>query len=243
MRPGTSAIVGRRSSSSPRSITPEVRLEGGERVVGDLGRAAVRAARSVDLPAFGSPTRPMSAMSRSSRRSQRSSPGSPFWACLGAWWVDGREVHVAEAAAAAARDHRPLADRDEVGEQLAGLVVEDGRARAGPSRTRSSPALPWRRDRSPRPPGVALKWCLTWKSRSVVWPGVHRAGRPSRRGRRRRRRDRRAGRAPPAGRSLPRRRRRRRGPRSSRGRGTSRSFSHGVRVAPGIRAAAPSADD
>ena len=40
------------------------------------------------MPAFGSPTSPMSAMSRSSRRIQRSAPGSPFWACFGAWWVD-----------------------------------------------------------------------------------------------------------------------------------------------------------
>ena len=40
----------------------------------------------------------------------------------------GLEVGVAEAAAPAARDERRLADRDEVREQLAGLVVVDGRA-------------------------------------------------------------------------------------------------------------------
>ena len=93
------------------------------------------------MPAFGSPTRPMSAISRSSSRSSRSSPGSPFWACFGAWWVDGLEVGVAEAAPSATRDQRVLADRDEVGEELAGLVVEDRGPRrdvedAGPRRPR-----------------------------------------------------------------------------------------------------------
>src|SRR4051812_19402466 len=41
----------------------------------------------------------------------------------------------------------------------------------GTASSRSSPALPWRRARVPRPPGVALKWWRCWKSRSVVWPG------------------------------------------------------------------------
>ena len=67
-------------------------------------------------------------MSRSSRRSQRSVAGLALLGVPGRLVGRGLEVRVAEAAAAAARDHRPLADRDEVGEQLAGLVVVDGRA-------------------------------------------------------------------------------------------------------------------
>ena len=101
----------------------------------------------------------MSAMSRSSRRSQRSVAGLALLGVLGGLVGRRLEVGVAETAAAAARDHRLLADRDEVAEQLAGLVVVDGRA-GRDVEDRSSPALPWRRACVPRPPGVALKWCL-----------------------------------------------------------------------------------
>ena len=115
--------------SSPRSSTPEVRLERRERVVGDLRRAAVSAASSVDLPAFGSPTSPTSAISRSSRRSQRSSPGSPFWACLGAWWVAVSKWTLPRPPRPPRATIATCPTRDEVGEQLAGGVVVDRRAR------------------------------------------------------------------------------------------------------------------
>ena len=67
-------------------------------------------------------------MSRSSSRSQRSSPGSPFWACLGAWcvevlkWVLPRPPRPPRATIA----RWPTATRSR--EELAGLVVVDGRA-------------------------------------------------------------------------------------------------------------------
>ena len=67
-------------------------------------------------------------MSRSSRRSQCSVPGLALLGVLGGL-VRGRlEVGVAETAATAARDHRLLTDGDEVADQLAGVVVVDGRA-------------------------------------------------------------------------------------------------------------------
>ena len=211
----------RRSSAGARPrrrgpCTPEVRLEGRERVVGDLRRARRSAPRGASTcRRSGSPTRPMSAISRSSRRSQRSSPGSPFWACLGAWWVDVVKCVLP-------RPPRPpratidlLPDRDEVGEQRAGLVVVDGRARAGPSRIRSSPALPWRRARvaaaAGRRPEVVLVAEVAERGLAGVDAEVDRAaaaavaavGAAAR------------ARGPPAGRSPRRRRRRRRGRRSS----------------------------
>ena len=71
----------------------------------------------------------MSAISRSSSRSQRSSPGSPFWACLGAWWVAVLKWVLPSPPRPPARDHRLLAGRDQVGEQRTRLVVVHGRAR------------------------------------------------------------------------------------------------------------------
>src|SRR5438270_4389514 len=49
------------------------------------GRAAVSAARRVDLPAFGSPTSPTSAISLSSSSIRRCWPGSPISPIRGAW--------------------------------------------------------------------------------------------------------------------------------------------------------------
>ena len=53
-----------------------------------MGCARVSAASSDDLPALGSPTRPMSASSLSDSVSQSSSPSRPFSANLGAWRVE-----------------------------------------------------------------------------------------------------------------------------------------------------------
>ena len=112
----------------------------------------------------------MSAISRSSSRSQRSSPGSPFWACFGRLVGRGLEVGVAEPAPPAAGDHRGLADRDEVGEQLAGLVVVDGRAgRDVEDRGRRRPCRGGARACRGRPASPGSGAC-DWKSRSVVWP-------------------------------------------------------------------------
>ena len=79
------------------------------------------------MPAFGSPTSPMSAISRSSRRSQRSSPGSPFWACFGAWWVEVAKWVLPRPPRPPRATIAVWPTRDEVGDQLAGRVVEDGR--------------------------------------------------------------------------------------------------------------------
>src|SRR5438132_11437770 len=53
-----------------------------------FGRAALAAASSVDLPAFGNPTSPTSAINLSSSHNQRDSPGSPTSAKPGVWRVD-----------------------------------------------------------------------------------------------------------------------------------------------------------
>ncbi len=45
----------------------------------------------LDLPAFGSPTKPTSAMSLSSSRSSKVSPGRPPWNCLGEVLRDERK--------------------------------------------------------------------------------------------------------------------------------------------------------
>ena len=153
MSPGTSAIVGRRSSSSPRSMTPRF----GSRVVNGygaiFGRAAVRAARSVDLPAFGRPTSPTSAIRRSSSRSQRSSPGSPFWACLGVRWVAvakwtlPRPPRPPRATVA----DWPVATRSARSSPVASSSTP---VPGGTARTRSSPDLPWRLAPRPLAPGL-----------------------------------------------------------------------------------------
>ena len=82
-------------------------------------------------------------MSRSSRRIHDSAPGSPFWACLGAWWVDVLKWVLPEPATTAARDHRALTDGDEVRQQLAGLVeVDRGAGRDVEGQVVAGPAVP-----------------------------------------------------------------------------------------------------
>ncbi len=80
---------------------------------------------SVDLPAFGKPTRPTSASSFNSSRRPL------FFARLSGFMLGGRlmrrrgEVLVAPPAPAAARDDEPLARLREIVQQLAGVVVVD----------------------------------------------------------------------------------------------------------------------
>ena len=93
------------------------------------GVAAVRAASRVDLPALGRPTRPMSAISRSSSRSHRSSAGSPFCAWCGVRWVAVAKWTLPRPPRPPRATITPLARRHEVGQQIAGVAVEDGRAR------------------------------------------------------------------------------------------------------------------
>ena len=160
MRPGTSAIVGGRPSSIPEVHDPEVGLERRERVVGDLGlggreggeQRRLAGVREPDEADIGDETELQAEPALLARL-----------ALLGVLrrLVGGRrEVLVAEPAASTARDDRLLAGGDEVAQR--GLPISSSKMAVpgGTSRTRSSPALPWRRERSPRPPEVALKWWL-----------------------------------------------------------------------------------
>ena len=79
-----------------------------------FGCARVSRARSEDLPALGSPTRPTSARSFRCSSTAPSSPGTPALGEPGRL-ADGRlEARVAPPAAAAARDRDLLARADEV---------------------------------------------------------------------------------------------------------------------------------
>ena len=51
------------SSDTDAPYNAELGDESGKWIIGDLGRAAVGAARNGDFPAFGSPTHPASAIS------------------------------------------------------------------------------------------------------------------------------------------------------------------------------------
>jgi len=159
MRPGTSgdrhpAILG-----VVEVEHAEVRLERRERVGRDLRRAAVSAARSVDFPAFGRPTRPTSAIRRSSRRSQRSSPGSPSGraaASGGSPWRSGRcRARRGRPGRSSPPGRLPRGRRGARRNRSSRTPVPGGTVR-----TRSSPAFPCRFCPVPRPPGVARKWCL-----------------------------------------------------------------------------------
>jgi len=66
-----------KAAIDPDTNHPEMRMQGGERVVCNLGRAAETARMKVDFPALGSPSNPISASTFSSSLSVRCSPGSP----------------------------------------------------------------------------------------------------------------------------------------------------------------------
>ena len=122
------------------------------------------------MPAFGSPTSPMSAMSRNSSRSHRSSPGSPFCACLGAWWVEVMKWTLPSPPRPprATSTVWSLPTRSAISASVASSKTP---VPGGTLRTRSVPAFPWRLALVPRPPESARKWWRCWKSRRVVWPG------------------------------------------------------------------------
>ena len=124
-----SAMTASRSPSSSSAMTPRFGLTVVNGYAPTSGRASVTAASSVDLPAFGAPTRPMSAMSFSSSSIQRSSPGVPFSA-----WRGARLVAVAKRrcrARPARRARRPGAHRfEELADPLAvGVGAHDGAGR------------------------------------------------------------------------------------------------------------------
>ena len=88
------------------------------------------------LPTLGKPTRATSASSLSSRRSQRSSPTSPCSAKAGARRRLRQEAGVAPAAPAALGGQPAVAGVDEVGQQVAVLVVHHGALGHGHDRGR-----------------------------------------------------------------------------------------------------------
>ena len=158
----------------------QVRFERRERVVGDL-RGGRRQRRRGASTCRRSAARRARCRRSGGARAGASAP--PRLALLGVLrgLVGGRlEVGVAESAATAARDHRLLADGDEVGEQLAGLVVEDRGARRNVDRTRSSPAAPWRRAPLAATAGCRLEVMLEAEVAQRRLAGIDRAGRPSR---------------------------------------------------------------
>ena len=171
MRPGTSAIVGRRSSLVAEVHDAEVRLERRERVVGDLRRRGgdrgeqrrLAGVRQPDQADVGDQPElePDPALLARARPSGR------------AWAPGGSRSRSGCCRARPARRARPSPSGRR----------RRGRRAARPSRRRRRPCRAGRRGSgrrrpcragaraSPRPPAVARKWCLYWKSRSVVWPG------------------------------------------------------------------------
>ena len=90
-----------------------------------MGLAALTAARNVDLPAFGNPTRPASAMSFSRSQIQRSSPGWPGLALRGARLVEDLKCALPKPPLPPSRQHDALADLGQVGDHRLLVLVED----------------------------------------------------------------------------------------------------------------------
>ena len=91
-----------------------------------MGCARVSAASSDDLPALGSPTRPMSARSLSESVSQSSSPSRPFSANLGAWRVELLKQTLPRPPSPPRATQQALALAHEVAEELAVGVADLG---------------------------------------------------------------------------------------------------------------------
>ena len=186
----------------------EVRVQRGERVVGDLrARAAETRLISVDLPALGRPSRPTSASTRSSRVSSRRSPGVPSVVRRGARLVELLKRVFAESVEAATCHAHGHAVAVEIGDDLAALaVLRDGADRhvdddvlaARPRAVAAATVLP----------RVGPTRCAGGGSRRACSDHRWRAGTRCRRRHRHRRRGRRAGCTSPAGSSGSRCRRR-----------------------------------
>ena len=206
MSPGTSAMVGRRSSVVTQVHHAEVRLERGERVVGDLRLGGGHGREERRLAGVGQPDEPDVGDEPQLEPEPALLAGFALLGVLGRLVGRRLEVGVAEPAAPAAGDHRLLAGRDEVGEQGARLVVEHG----GPGRHVEDQvvarlAVPARAGAAATGRRLEVVPVLEVAERGLARD--RRGGGRSRPGRRRRRRVRPAARAPPCGRSRPRRRR------------------------------------
>ena len=165
MSPGMSAMT---AVPSPRYSTPRL----GSMVVNGyaaiLGCARVSAASSEDLPALGSPTRPMSASSLRESVSQSSSPSRPFSANLGAWRVELLKQTLPRPpspprATTRRWPSRTRSPRRSPSASRTSVPTGTWTSSSGPSAPRLFAPRPW-------PPLTARKWCL-WRKceRSCSW--------------------------------------------------------------------------
>ena len=134
----------------------ERRIERGERIVGDLGRALDTARMKLDLPAFGKPSRPTSASTRSSSVRLRLSPGSPRVNWRGARLTLDLKCTLPSPPCAAAREQRTRAVLRQVGDQRAVVGVVD-QVPTGTRSSRSRPARPSQSEPMPRTP-FSARW-------------------------------------------------------------------------------------
>ncbi len=152
MSASTNSSVGRQTHHA------ELRVQGGERVVGDLrSRGGGRGQRKVDLPAFGSPTSPASAISLSRSHTQRSSPRPALVrparrAVGGGFVVRVAEPAVAAAAASVIRLPGRSRSASRVSRSSARIWVP-----IGTLMTRSGAPAPVRSAPAPLPPFLARK--------------------------------------------------------------------------------------
>ena len=154
MRPGTSAIVGRRSSSPLEVEHAEVRLERRERVVGDLGRRRGERGEQGGLARVREADEPDVGDEPQLEAQPALLAGLAALGVLGRLVGGGLEVGVAEAAPAAAGDLSascPASTRSATSSPVASSKIA---VPGGTVRTRSSPARPCLRDPDPRPPAV-----------------------------------------------------------------------------------------
>ena len=154
-------------------MTPEVRLERGERVVGDLGRRRGQRGEQRGLAGVGQADQPDVGDQPQLEAQLALLAGLALLGVAGGLVGGGREVRCCRGRRGRrARPSSVLADGHEVGEQVAG---SHRRRRAVPGGTVEVQVLAGLAVRfgapEPRPPGVALKWWAWRKSRSVVWPG------------------------------------------------------------------------
>ena len=113
----------------PEVHHPEVRFERGERVVGDLGRRRGHRGEDRRLARVGQPDQSDVGDQAELQAQPALGAGLALLGVLGGLVGGTLEVGVAESAPPAPGDHRGLAERHEIGDQRAGLVVVHGRAR------------------------------------------------------------------------------------------------------------------
>jgi hypothetical protein len=139
IRPGMSAMTKLRLCIDAHYA--EVRMQCGEGIVGDLGRAAETARMKVDLPALGKPSRPTSASTFSSSLSSRRSPSRPASICRGARLVLDLKWRLPRPPDTALGDQGTLAVSIEVGDDSP-VSISVMTVPTGMRSSMSSPPLP-----------------------------------------------------------------------------------------------------